>query len=102
MARIMRIALGVVGWALTIIGLASLPQDLKTWKGWLQPFAQIDQNIARWLLVLAGLILVLTAHFGPRIRAWWRSRRTLRVVIEREQWTNFRYLALILECACVW
>jgi hypothetical protein len=94
----MRIALGVVGWALTIIGIASLPQDLKTWKGWLKPFAQIDQNIARWLLVLAGLILVLTAHFGPRIRVWWHSRRrALRVVIGRTVWTNFKHLALIAE-----
>jgi hypothetical protein len=98
MARIMRIALGVVGWALTIIGVASLPQDLKIWKGWLKPFAQIDQGIARWLLVGVGLILALTAHLGPRIRAWRRSRRrALRVVIDREQWTNFRHLGMILE-----
>jgi hypothetical protein len=96
----MRIALGVVGWALTIIGLASLPQDLKIWKGWLKPFAQIDQDTARWLLVGVGLILASIAHFGPRMRAWWRSRsegEALCVVIERAEWTNFRHLALILE-----
>ena len=75
-----------------------MPEDLKTWKAWLKPLAQIlDQNIARWLLVLGGLALALTAQFGPQIRTWWRSRRALRVVIERAEWSNFRHLALILE-----
>jgi hypothetical protein len=32
MARIMRIALGIVGWVLAFIGLASVPQDLKIWQ----------------------------------------------------------------------
>jgi hypothetical protein len=104
MARTMRIAgiAGiVVGWGLTLIGIAGVPEDVKTWQGWLKPLAQIlDQNIARWLLVLAGVTLALTAQFGSRVRTWWRSRRAreaLRVVIERAEWTNFRHLALILE-----
>jgi hypothetical protein len=104
MARTMRIAdiAGiVVGWGLTLIGIAGVPEDVKTWKGWLKPLAQIlDQNIARWLLVVAGVTLALTAQFGSRVRTWWRSRRAreaLRVVIERAEWTNFRHLALILE-----
>jgi hypothetical protein len=56
MARTMRIARIVVGSVLALIGLAGVPEDLKTWKEWLKPLAQIlDQNIARWLLVLAEM-----------------------------------------------
>jgi hypothetical protein len=58
----------------------------------------LDQNIARWLLVLAEITPALTAH--PQVRAWWRrrlEREALRVVIERAEWSNFRHLALIVE-----
>jgi hypothetical protein len=56
MARTMRIARIVVGSVLALIGLAGVPEDLKTWNEWLKPLAQIlDQNIARWLLVLAEM-----------------------------------------------
>jgi hypothetical protein len=100
-ARTLRIARIVVGCVLGLIGLAGVPEDLKTWKAWLRPLAQIlDQDIARWLLVLAGVALALGPQVGSQVRSWWRSHRqgeALRVIIERAEWSNFRHQALILE-----
>jgi hypothetical protein len=58
-----RLAQGV-GWALAIIGLAGVPDDLSRWGSWLGQ----DPNLARWILVIAGLSLALGAAFLPRLR----------------------------------
>jgi len=59
----------VFGALLAIIGLAGVPDDLKTWAGWL---TVVDQDLARWLFVSAAIAILA----GPRAWSWARGKFT--------------------------
>lgn len=61
----LRIAGTVVGVVLSVIGLASLPDDLTTWAGWLDP---LKGERGRWLFVIVGVSIVIAANLLPRLR----------------------------------
>jgi len=64
--RTLRIAGNVVGLVLTVIGLASIPDDLGTWADWLDP---LKGDTGRWLFVVAGIVVILAANVVlPRVR----------------------------------
>ncbi len=56
----------MIGWALALVGVAGVPDDLRGWGEWL---GAIDSDAGRWSLVIAGLVLALGTHFWPRPRA---------------------------------
>jgi len=54
----------MVGVALLVIGLAGIPEDVKTWKGWLE---SLDGESARWAFVIAGVGIVLVVNVLSRL-----------------------------------
>lgn len=65
MAKWLRRAGHVVAALVAIIGLAGVPGDVRAWGSF---FSSLDSNLARWLLVLAGLTLLGAIQFLPRGR----------------------------------
>ncbi len=53
----------VVSVLLMAISLSGLPRNLATWARWLEPF---NSNTGRWLLVTAGVLLLLWTYDVPQ------------------------------------
>lgn len=68
MRRAIRIALGVIGWGLAIIGVGGIPDAWVRWRSW---FGALDQNVARWSLLVTGVTLAVAAVW-PERWMWWK------------------------------
>lgn len=62
----------IAGGVLAFIGLVDLPEQIEKWGRVLGAPPEIDQNVARWALVLLGVGLVVVAQFWPRLFGPWR------------------------------
>ena len=61
-----------MGVLLAFIGLGGIPDDVKTWQGWLEPVLSFgDQDFWRTAMVLVGMLTVVSTIIGPRI--WERA-----------------------------
>lgn len=69
----------MVGLMLTIIGLAGLPDDILTWRSWIEESGiWLSGDIGRWIVMLCGFLVVVFANadripglkvFAPAIKS---------------------------------
>lgn len=58
----LKVVLNVVGILLMVVGASGVPGDVAIWKRWIERIvAKLDQNRCRWVLVIVGLVIVITA-----------------------------------------
>lgn len=74
MFRLLAILGSVISIALGLFGLPQylkeIPENAETWRCWLSLVANmVDQDFARWIFALVGLIAIATIHFWPRFKA---------------------------------
>jgi hypothetical protein len=60
-----------------IIALSAIPSELHQWAIWLRG---INENVARWVLVGIGLVIMVAANGSAALAAWfaWTLRRRAR------------------------
>jgi hypothetical protein len=65
----------VVGAVLAVIGLSSVPDDIKKWGDF---FAALDSQTGRWLLVIAGVARLTVNLWWPPAKGTSRCLRRVR------------------------
>ena len=71
-AGVFRLALQICVVSTTVIGVAGIPSDVRTWAMWLEPISAVleDSWLARACLVLCGFALVTYPQWTPKVRAY--------------------------------
>jgi hypothetical protein len=60
-----------VGLVLLVLGLVDIPEQIEGWAGWLEP---LQGDAGRWLIALAGLLIIIAANHEA-LWAWVKRRK---------------------------